>query len=134
MYTYVWPLIVTEQMDEGLAGRQRQYEGWIHNLSKELNHYKAANVELSNRLRELCGPASQLKEHPKGKKKKKTAQRLSLHLCILLIITELKAGAKRSNNDDLYIFQRQTTVNVTVPTDIPGKQSLQMFMRNLFWL
>ncbi|XP_037552203.1 kinesin-like protein kif7 [Nematolebias whitei] len=54
-----------EQMDEGLAGRQRQYEGWIHNLSKELNHYKAAHVELSSRLRELCGPASQLKEHPK---------------------------------------------------------------------
>uniref|UniRef100_A0A3Q3IDQ1 Kinesin motor domain-containing protein n=1 Tax=Monopterus albus TaxID=43700 RepID=A0A3Q3IDQ1_MONAL len=47
-----------EQMDEGLAGRQRQYEGWIHNLSKELNHYKAANLELSNRLRELCGSGS----------------------------------------------------------------------------
>uniref|UniRef100_A0A8C7TLM1 Kinesin family member 7 n=1 Tax=Oncorhynchus mykiss TaxID=8022 RepID=A0A8C7TLM1_ONCMY len=47
-----------EQMDEGLAGRQRQYEGWIHNLSKELNHYKAANLELSNRFRELCGNAS----------------------------------------------------------------------------
>uniref|UniRef100_A0A4W6C5W4 Kinesin family member 7 n=1 Tax=Lates calcarifer TaxID=8187 RepID=A0A4W6C5W4_LATCA len=44
-----------EQIDEGLAGRQRQYEGWIHNLSKELNHYKATNVELSNKLRELCG-------------------------------------------------------------------------------
>uniref|UniRef100_A0A8C5I6X4 Kinesin motor domain-containing protein n=1 Tax=Gouania willdenowi TaxID=441366 RepID=A0A8C5I6X4_GOUWI len=36
-----------EQIDEGLAGRQRQYEGWIHNLSKELNHYKAANLELN---------------------------------------------------------------------------------------
>uniref|UniRef100_A0A671UVV2 Kinesin family member 7 n=1 Tax=Sparus aurata TaxID=8175 RepID=A0A671UVV2_SPAAU len=36
-----------EQIDEGLAGRQRHYEGWIHNLSKELSHYKAANVELS---------------------------------------------------------------------------------------
>uniref|UniRef100_A0A673YXA5 Kinesin family member 7 n=1 Tax=Salmo trutta TaxID=8032 RepID=A0A673YXA5_SALTR len=47
-----------EQMDEGLAGRQRQYEGWIHNLSKELNHYKAANLELSNRFRELCGNAT----------------------------------------------------------------------------
>uniref|UniRef100_A0AAQ5YH68 Kinesin motor domain-containing protein n=1 Tax=Amphiprion ocellaris TaxID=80972 RepID=A0AAQ5YH68_AMPOC len=44
-----------EQMDEGLAGRQRQYEGWIHNLSKELNHYKAANLELSSKLREFCG-------------------------------------------------------------------------------
>ncbi|XP_069030406.1 kinesin-like protein kif7 [Embiotoca jacksoni] len=54
-----------EQIDEGLAGRQRQYEGWIHNLSKELNHYKAANVELSTRLRELCGSAGQPKEHPK---------------------------------------------------------------------
>ncbi|XP_041641976.1 kinesin-like protein kif7 [Cheilinus undulatus] len=51
-----------EQMDEGLAGRQRQFEGWIHNLSKELNHYKAANLELSNRLREVCGSASQPKE------------------------------------------------------------------------
>uniref|UniRef100_A0A3Q3INY6 Kinesin motor domain-containing protein n=1 Tax=Monopterus albus TaxID=43700 RepID=A0A3Q3INY6_MONAL len=56
-----------EQMDEGLAGRQRQYEGWIHNLSKELNHYKAANLELSNRLRELCGSGSQTKEYAKGK-------------------------------------------------------------------
>ncbi|XP_067104941.1 kinesin-like protein kif7 [Osmerus mordax] len=45
-----------EQMDGGLAGRQRQYEGWIHNLSKELNLYKTANLELSSRLRELCGP------------------------------------------------------------------------------
>ncbi|KAM9366522.1 kinesin-like protein kif7 [Symphorus nematophorus] len=54
-----------EQIDEGLAGRQRQYEGWIHNLSKELNHYKAANMELSNKLRELCGSAIQPKEHVK---------------------------------------------------------------------
>ncbi|XP_031686879.1 kinesin-like protein kif7 isoform X1 [Oncorhynchus kisutch] len=54
-----------EQMDEGLAGRQRQYEGWIHNLSKELNHYKAANLELSNRFRELCGNASQPMEQGK---------------------------------------------------------------------
>uniref|UniRef100_A0AAR2JZ56 Kinesin motor domain-containing protein n=1 Tax=Pygocentrus nattereri TaxID=42514 RepID=A0AAR2JZ56_PYGNA len=35
-----------DQMDEGLAGRQRQYEGLIHSLSKELNMYKAANQEL----------------------------------------------------------------------------------------
>ncbi|XP_028298887.1 kinesin-like protein kif7 [Gouania willdenowi] len=55
-----------EQIDEGLAGRQRQYEGWIHNLSKELNHYKAANLELSTRLRELCSSATQQKETPKG--------------------------------------------------------------------
>ncbi|XP_010739729.1 kinesin-like protein kif7 [Larimichthys crocea] len=54
-----------EQMDEGLAGRQRQFEVWIHNLSKELNHYKAANLELSNKLRELCGSTSQPKEHAK---------------------------------------------------------------------
>ncbi|XP_028258406.1 kinesin-like protein kif7 isoform X2 [Parambassis ranga] len=54
-----------EQIDEGLAGSQRQYKGWIHNLSKELNHYKAANVELSNKLRELGASASQPKEHPK---------------------------------------------------------------------
>lgn len=61
------PLVPTEQMDEGLAGRQRQYEGWIHNLSKELNHYKAANLELSNKLRELCGSVSQPKEYAKGR-------------------------------------------------------------------
>ncbi|KAM9825094.1 kinesin-like protein kif7 [Syngnathus typhle] len=54
-----------EQMDEGLAGRQRQYEGWIHGLSKELNHYKAANLELSNKLREFCGSSSQPKEQVK---------------------------------------------------------------------
>ncbi|XP_029353935.1 kinesin-like protein kif7 [Echeneis naucrates] len=54
-----------EQMDEGLAGRQRQYEGWIHNLSKELNHYKAVNLDLSNKLREFCGSVSQPKEHVK---------------------------------------------------------------------
>ncbi|KAJ8247502.1 hypothetical protein GJAV_G00247130 [Gymnothorax javanicus] len=48
-----------EQMDEGLAGRQRQYEGWIHNLGKELSHCKWANQELSNKLRELCAQASQ---------------------------------------------------------------------------
>uniref|UniRef100_A0A665T806 Kinesin motor domain-containing protein n=1 Tax=Echeneis naucrates TaxID=173247 RepID=A0A665T806_ECHNA len=52
-----------EQMDEGLAGRQRQYEGWIHNLSKELNHYKAVNLDLSNKLREFCGSVSQPKEN-----------------------------------------------------------------------
>uniref|UniRef100_A0A8C2Q6E8 Kinesin family member 7 n=1 Tax=Cyprinus carpio TaxID=7962 RepID=A0A8C2Q6E8_CYPCA len=34
-----------EQMDEGLAGRQRQYEGLIHNLSKELNFCKIANQD-----------------------------------------------------------------------------------------
>uniref|UniRef100_A0AAV2LNV9 Kinesin motor domain-containing protein n=1 Tax=Knipowitschia caucasica TaxID=637954 RepID=A0AAV2LNV9_KNICA len=43
-----------EQMDEGLAGRQRQYEGWIHNLNKELNHYKTVNLDLGNKLREMC--------------------------------------------------------------------------------
>ncbi|XP_010877912.2 kinesin-like protein kif7 isoform X2 [Esox lucius] len=48
-----------EQIDEGLAGRQRQYEGWIHNLNKELSHLKTVNLELSNRLRELCGRTSQ---------------------------------------------------------------------------
>ncbi|XP_061670145.1 kinesin-like protein kif7 [Syngnathoides biaculeatus] len=54
-----------EQMDEGLAGRQRQFEGWIHGLSKELNHYKAANVELNNKLREFCvQPKEQMKVVP----------------------------------------------------------------------
>uniref|UniRef100_A0A3Q2NXD5 Kinesin family member 7 n=1 Tax=Fundulus heteroclitus TaxID=8078 RepID=A0A3Q2NXD5_FUNHE len=56
-----------EQMDEGLAGRQRQYEGQIHNLIKELNHYRTTNLELSNKLRELCGSVGQPKEPPKGK-------------------------------------------------------------------
>lgn len=59
----------TEQMDEGLAGRQRQYEGWIHNLTKELNHYKVAHVELSNKLREFCGSVSHPKEQGSAKGK-----------------------------------------------------------------
>uniref|UniRef100_A0A7N5ZSC4 Kinesin motor domain-containing protein n=1 Tax=Anabas testudineus TaxID=64144 RepID=A0A7N5ZSC4_ANATE len=58
-----------EQMDEGLAGRQRQYEGWIHNLTKELNHYKVAHVELSNKLREFCGSVSHPKEQGSAKGK-----------------------------------------------------------------
>uniref|UniRef100_W5NB91 Kinesin family member 7 n=1 Tax=Lepisosteus oculatus TaxID=7918 RepID=W5NB91_LEPOC len=61
-----------EQMDEGLAGRQRQYEGWIHNLGKELSHCKLANQELSNKLRELWGqtgqPADQAKARLSGPK------------------------------------------------------------------
>lgn len=57
----------TEQIDEGLAGKQRQFEGWIHNLNKELNHYKAVNMELSNKLKEFSGSAGQQKEHIKGK-------------------------------------------------------------------
>ncbi|MEQ2214451.1 hypothetical protein XENOCAPTIV_007746, partial [Xenoophorus captivus] len=56
-----------KQMDEGLAGRQRQYEGQIQNLIKEINHHRTTNLELSNKLRELCGSVSQPKEHPKGK-------------------------------------------------------------------
>uniref|UniRef100_A0A3B5LTC1 Kinesin family member 7 n=1 Tax=Xiphophorus couchianus TaxID=32473 RepID=A0A3B5LTC1_9TELE len=55
-----------EQMDEGLAGRRRQYEGQIHNLTKELNHYRTANLELSNKLRDVFGSVSQPKELPKG--------------------------------------------------------------------
>ncbi|KAJ8340294.1 hypothetical protein SKAU_G00349270 [Synaphobranchus kaupii] len=55
-----------EQMDEGLIGRQRQYEGWIHNLGKELSHCKWANQELSNKLRELCAQASQPAEQSKA--------------------------------------------------------------------
>ncbi|XP_030622220.1 kinesin-like protein kif7 [Chanos chanos] len=55
-----------EQMDEGLAGRQRQYEGLIHSLTKELSHYKAVNQELSNKLREMCGQTSQPGEQGKG--------------------------------------------------------------------
>ncbi|XP_062868828.1 kinesin-like protein kif7 isoform X2 [Trichomycterus rosablanca] len=48
------------QMDEGLAGRQRQYEGLIHNLSKELKMCKAANQELSNKIRDICGSGDQI--------------------------------------------------------------------------
>lgn len=58
---------IPEQIDEGLAGKQRQFEGWIHNLNKELNHYKAVNVELSSKLKEFCGSAIQQKEYIKGK-------------------------------------------------------------------
>uniref|UniRef100_A0A671Q6T8 Kinesin-like protein kif7 n=1 Tax=Sinocyclocheilus anshuiensis TaxID=1608454 RepID=A0A671Q6T8_9TELE len=47
-----------EQMDEGLVGRQRQYEGLIHSLSKELNFCKIANQELNIKLREMCGPVN----------------------------------------------------------------------------
>ncbi|KAF3686381.1 Kinesin-like protein kif7 Kinesin-like protein costal2 [Channa argus] len=55
-----------EQIDEGLAGRQRQYEGWILNLSKELNHYKAVNLDLNNKLREVFGAAIQPRDPAKG--------------------------------------------------------------------
>ena len=55
-----------EQMDEGLAGRQRQYEGWIHSLSTELNHFKASNLELSGRLRELAAPSGQPRDYTRG--------------------------------------------------------------------
>ncbi|XP_041091421.1 kinesin-like protein kif7 [Polyodon spathula] len=48
-----------EQMDEGLAGSQRQYESWIHNLGKELSHFKWANQELANKLRDVYRHASQ---------------------------------------------------------------------------
>ncbi|XP_036442928.1 kinesin-like protein kif7 isoform X1 [Colossoma macropomum] len=55
-----------DQMDEGLAGRQRQYEGLIHNLSKELNMCKAANQELSNKIKDMCGPTGQSGDQSKG--------------------------------------------------------------------
>ncbi|XP_059362676.1 kinesin-like protein kif7 [Carassius carassius] len=55
-----------EQMDEGLAGRQRQYEGLILNLSKELDFCKIANQELNIKLREICGPVSHAGEQNKG--------------------------------------------------------------------
>ncbi|XP_026071976.1 kinesin-like protein kif7 [Carassius auratus] len=55
-----------EQMDEGLAGRQRQYEGLILNLSKELDLCKIANQELNIKLREICGPVSHAGEQNKG--------------------------------------------------------------------
>lgn len=51
-------------MDEGLAGRQRQYEGLIHNLSKELNLCKVANQELNNKMRDICGMGDQSKSEP----------------------------------------------------------------------
>ncbi|XP_041031027.1 kinesin-like protein kif7 [Carcharodon carcharias] len=54
------------QMDEGIAGSQRQYEGWIQMLEKELAWYKQANHELNMKLRELSSyllnqPAEQSK-------------------------------------------------------------------------
>uniref|UniRef100_A0A8C1UP66 Kinesin family member 7 n=1 Tax=Cyprinus carpio TaxID=7962 RepID=A0A8C1UP66_CYPCA len=55
-----------EQMDEGLAGRQRQYEGLIHSLSKELNFCKIANQELNIKLREMCGLVNHAGEQSKG--------------------------------------------------------------------
>ncbi|XP_067301277.1 kinesin-like protein kif7 isoform X2 [Pseudorasbora parva] len=55
-----------EQMDEGLAGRQRQYEGLIHNLSKELTLCKIANQELNVKLREMCCPVNHAGEQSKG--------------------------------------------------------------------
>lgn len=57
-----------EQMDEGLAGRQRQYECLIHNLSKELNFCKIANQELNIKLREIMQicPANNAGEQSKG--------------------------------------------------------------------
>lgn len=51
-------------MDEGLAGRQRQYEGLIHNLSKELNLCKAANHELNSKIRDIYGLGDQNKSEP----------------------------------------------------------------------
>uniref|UniRef100_A0A8C9YC02 Kinesin family member 7 n=1 Tax=Sander lucioperca TaxID=283035 RepID=A0A8C9YC02_SANLU len=77
-----------EQIDEGLAGRQRQYEGWIHNLSKELNHYKAANLELSNKLREICGSVNQPKENAKGRSIITSKCLLLLIFMIIIIIVE----------------------------------------------
>ncbi|TSL68176.1 Kinesin-like protein kif7 [Bagarius yarrelli] len=50
-----------DQRDEGLTGRQRQYEGLIHNLSKELNLCKAANQELNNKIKDICGQGDQSK-------------------------------------------------------------------------
>lgn len=57
-------LFPTDQMDEGLAGRQRQYEGLIHSLSKELNLCKAANHELNSKIRDIYGLGDQNKSEP----------------------------------------------------------------------
>uniref|UniRef100_A0A3B5M0W8 Kinesin family member 7 n=1 Tax=Xiphophorus couchianus TaxID=32473 RepID=A0A3B5M0W8_9TELE len=46
-------LLLQQCRGESLAGRRRQYEGQIHNLTKELNHYRTANLELSNKLRDV---------------------------------------------------------------------------------
>ncbi|MGH0179785.1 UNVERIFIED_CONTAM: hypothetical protein FKN15_002223 [Acipenser sinensis] len=56
-----------EQMDEGLAGSQRQYESWIYNLGKELSRFKWANQELANKLGEVYGHASQPGDQGKSK-------------------------------------------------------------------
>ncbi|KAM7014681.1 kinesin-like protein kif7 [Tautogolabrus adspersus] len=88
-----------EQIDEGLAGRQRQFEGWIHNLSKELNHYKAANVELSYRLREVCGSASQPKEQTKVASEDKPAGMSSMEKLTRCPEDSL-GGGRRSGTPD----------------------------------
>ncbi|TRY92468.1 hypothetical protein DNTS_028175 [Danionella cerebrum] len=55
-----------EQIDEGLAGRQRQYEGLIQTLSKELGFCKLANQELSSKLREVCAPGNHSGDQSQG--------------------------------------------------------------------
>ncbi|XP_062922116.1 kinesin-like protein kif7 isoform X1 [Mobula hypostoma] len=41
------------QVDEGIAGSQKQYEGWIQMMEKELAWYKQANHELNLKLKDL---------------------------------------------------------------------------------
>ncbi|XP_059808842.1 kinesin-like protein kif7 isoform X4 [Hypanus sabinus] len=41
------------QVDEGIAGSQKQYEGWIQMMEKELAWYKQANHELTLKLKDL---------------------------------------------------------------------------------
>uniref|UniRef100_A0A4W4G963 Kinesin motor domain-containing protein n=1 Tax=Electrophorus electricus TaxID=8005 RepID=A0A4W4G963_ELEEL len=68
-------LLLQQCRDEGLAGRQRQYEGLIHNLSKELSLCKAANLELSDKIRDMCGPTCQSGDQSKaGESSKSTPE------------------------------------------------------------
>ncbi|XP_078283537.1 kinesin-like protein kif7 [Rhinoraja longicauda] len=49
------------QVDEGIAGRQKQYEGCIQMLDKELAWYKQANHQLNLKLKDL---STYLLNHP----------------------------------------------------------------------
>ncbi|XP_055517518.1 kinesin-like protein kif7 [Leucoraja erinacea] len=55
------------QVDEGFAGRQKQYEGCIQMLDKELAWYKQANHELNLKLKDL---STYLLNHPAEQSKR----------------------------------------------------------------
>lgn len=121
-------------MDEGLAGRQRQFEVWIHNLSKELNHYKAANLELSNKLRELCGSTSQPKEHAKGKCILRS-ECLLLLICLIIIIVVFTPWSEMAlDTHVIKPYFASCHIKWLVPISLHlhlGKSTSQSFVLNL---